>query len=67
MTISTRKVQFTFSREQSENQPFEPSVHEAMREYMAKQEAYLNTFSEQSPGTDYLASNGVRIQIEVPQ
>jgi hypothetical protein len=63
MTINTRKVQFTFSREQDENQLFEPDVHAAMREYMAKQEAYIETFGEDAPGTDYTASNGVRIQI----
>jgi len=63
MNITTRKVQFTFSREQDENQLFEPDVHAAMREYMAKQEAYIDTFTEEAPGTDYTASNGVRIQI----
>lgn len=67
MTITTRKVQFTFSRAQDENQAFEPAVHDAMREYMAKQEAYLHTFTEDAPGTDYLASNGVHIQINASQ
>jgi hypothetical protein len=62
-----RRVQFTFSRRQPDSDTFEPAVHEAMREYMSKAEAY-NPFSRheggEDPGMDYTASNGVRIQIQ---
>lgn len=61
-----RRVSFTFSRRQLDGDQFQPAVHEAMREYMGKAEAYrpFERDSGDNPGMDYSASNGVRIQIK---
>lgn len=61
-----RRVSFTFSRQQPDGEQFQPAVHDAMREYMSKAEAYRPFESDpgDNPGMDYSASNGVRIQIE---